>query len=76
MKGFWKECCGQSFLGKSRINIIMHMKTTHTVINMIQSHKEQGLCVSSSSLSDSLLSFSKLESASFVEASSVYRAKR
>ena len=47
------------------------MNTTQTVINMIQIHHEQGLCVSSSNLSDSRLSFSKLESASFVDCSRV-----
>ena len=59
------------FFGKSLINIIIHINTTQTVINIIQIHKEHGLCVNSSSLSDSRLSFSKLESASFVECSSV-----
>ena len=59
------------FFGKSLINIIIHINTIQTVIIIIQIHQEHGVCVNSSSLSDSRFSFSKFESASFVDCSKV-----
>ena len=46
-----------------------------TVIIIIQIHQEHGVCVNSSSLSDSRFSFSKFESASFVDCSKVWKTK-
>ena len=60
-----------SLLWKSLINIIIHINTIQTVIIIIQIHQEHGVCVNSSSLSDSRFSFSKFESASFVDCSKV-----